>query len=105
MSREQAHRFRRLRPLKDDVCRALNLSAVPGIVLTSLPSPESGTLFVGAVGAAIGQSIPAEALPLVSFAPADADTPCQADLCFTIPGRGYDMRCRRCMLTSVDSPP
>ena len=90
---------------KDDVCRALNLSAVPGIVLTSLPSPESGTLFVGAVGAAIGQSIPAEALSLVSFAPADADAPCQADFCFTIPGSGYEMTCRLCMLTSVNYTP
>ena len=90
---------------RDDVCRALNLSAVPGIVLTSLPAPDSGTLFVGAVGAAVGQSIPAEALSLISFAPADRDAPCQAAFTFTVPGSGYEVTCRLCMLTSVNYTP
>ncbi len=90
---------------KDDICRALNLSAVPGIVLTSLPSPDTGTLYVGAAGAAVGQSIPAEALSLVSFSPADGDEPCQAAFRFTVPGSGYEMSCRLCLLTAVNFTP
>lgn len=90
---------------RDDICRALNLSSVSAITLTALPDSAKGTLFVGAAGAAVGQTVPVEALPLLSFAAANRDAPCEATAVFTVVGSGYEITCRFCLLERINYTP
>ncbi len=90
---------------KEDICRAMNLSSIAYITLTALPAPGDGTLFVGAAGAAVGQTIPAEGLSLLSFAAARPDAPCEAEMRFTVNGSGYEVNCRLCLLESINYTP
>ena len=89
---------------EEDICRGLNLSAISGITVTALPDPEQGTLYVGATGAAVGQTIPAEALSLVSFK-ATGSSPCEAKAAFTLPASGYEITCRFCLLDRINYTP
>lgn len=89
----------------EDICRAMNLSSLSYITLTSLPAPKDGTLFVGAAGAAIGQSIPVEAMSLLSFSAARMDAPCETTMSFTVNGGGYEINCRLCLLDRINYTP
>jgi hypothetical protein len=90
---------------KEDIWRAMNLSSVAYITLTALPAPTDGTLFVGAAGAAVGQTIPAEGLSLLSFAAASPDAPCEATMRFTVNGSGYEVNCRLYLLDGINYTP
>ncbi len=89
----------------EDICRAMNLSELSYITVSSLPAPTKGTLFVGSTGAAVGQTISAGSLSLVSFAAADDTKPCDATFRFTVNGGGYDMTCRVCLLDDINYTP
>lgn len=88
-----------------DICRAMNLSEFSYITISALPASAKGTLFVGSTGAAVGQTISAGSLHLVSFAAADDTKPCDATFRFTVNGGGYDMTCRVCLLENVNYTP
>lgn len=88
-----------------DICRAMNLSELNYITVSVLPAPSKGTLFVGSTGAAVGQTISAGSLHLVSFAAADDTKPCDATFRFTVNGGGYDMTCRVCLLSEINFTP
>lgn len=89
---------------EEDICRGLNLSAISGITVTALPDPEKGTLYVGATGVAVGQTIPTEALSLLSFK-ADGSSPCEVEAAFTLPESGYEITCRFCLLDRINYTP
>ncbi len=89
----------------EDICRAMNLSELNYITITSLPVSEKGTLYVGSTGAAVGQTISAGSLSLVSFAATDDTKPCDASIRFTVNGGGYDMTCRLCLLKDINYTP
>lgn len=89
----------------EDICRAMNLSELNYITVSALPAPTKGTLFVGSTGAAVGQTITAGSLSLVSFAAADDTKPCDATFRFTVNGGGYDMTCRVVLLNNINYTP
>lgn len=89
----------------DDICRGLNLSSIPSVTITQLSDPAVGTLFAGAEGVAVGQTIPAGTLSLLSFSATDSSRPCEATIGFTIPGSGYEITCRLCLLSKINYTP
>ena len=91
----------------EGICRAMNMSigSLSRITLVSLPDPDIGTLFVGATGAAVGQSIPASSLSLLSFASAKENEPCRASLSFTVNGGGYPVKCSICLVPAINYTP
>lgn len=89
---------------RDDFRRALNVSEVGSITVTSLPKAESGRLLLGTTAITIGQKITEDNLDLVVFSPA-ADVACAASFGF-IPGdMGFRLDCEVFMLTSVNETP
>ena len=89
----------------EDICRAMNLSELQYITVTALPEPGKGTLFVGSMGASVGQTVSAGSLSLMAFAASDDEKPCDATFRFTVNGGGYDMTCRVCLIDKLNYTP
>lgn len=89
----------------DDFRRAMNLSEVNYVTISELPSPADGTLFVGSVGASVGQVISAGSLSLLSFAAADDSKPCDATMRVSVNGSDYDVLCRLYLLEKLNYTP
>jgi len=77
---------------EDDFCRALNLSKVNYITVTSLPDSASGRLLLGTTAVSVGQKISRTNLALLVFVPA---TNKEAESCFSfsVENRGYEINC------------
>lgn len=88
-----------------DICRAMNLSELQYITVTALPEPGKGTLFVGSMGASVGQTVSAGSLSLMAFAAANDAKPGDATFRFTVNGGGYDMTCRVCLIDKLNYTP
>ena len=89
----------------DDFRRVMNLSEVNYITISELPSPADGTLFVGSMGASVGQVISAGSLSLMSFAAADDTKPCDATMRISVNGSDYDVLCRLYLLEKLNYTP
>jgi len=89
----------------DDFRRVMNLSEVNYITISELPSPADGTLFVGSMGASVGQVISAGSLSLMSFAAADDTKPCDATMRISVNGSDYDVLCRLYLLDKLNYTP
>lgn len=89
---------------RDDFRRALNVTEVGAITVTSLPSADIGKLLLGTTAVTVGQKIGEENLDLLVFAPASG-VACSASFGF-IPGdTGFSLDCEVFMLTSVNGTP
>ena len=74
----------------DDFCRALNLSKIESITVTSLPDATAGRLLLGTTLVSSGQKISWANLDLLAFSPA-SDEKCSAEFDFTVADRGYEI--------------
>lgn len=88
-----------------DICRVMNVSSFSYITIKELPSPEDGTLFVGAVGARVGQVITAGSMSYLSYAAADDQKPCTANMKISVDDSGYDMNCTLCLVENLNYTP
>ncbi len=88
----------------DDFCRALNLSRVESITVTSLPDATSGRLLLGTTLVSSGQKISSANLDLLAFSPA-SDEKCSAEFDFTVADLGYTLTCSVYMLDKIDKSP
>ncbi len=89
----------------DDIRRAMNLGSLSYVTIKALPSPEEGTLFVGSVGAGVGQVIAADSLHLLSFAAADDGKPSETTIKLGINGSDYAVTCRMCLVDRLNFTP
>jgi len=89
----------------EDICRAMNLSELNYVTVRKLPEPGEGTLFVGSVGAAVGQVISAGSLSLLSFAAADDTKPSEATMELSVNGSDYAVTCRLYLLDRLNYTP
>lgn len=89
----------------EDFSRGLNLSSLNAITIRSLPDPGEGTLFVGSMGAAVGQTVTAGSLSLMAFAAANDAEPCEATMTFSPNGSDYEITCRLCLLEELNFTP
>lgn len=89
---------------KEDFARAMNLSSIEYITVTSLPDPTTGALFVGSEGVVTGQTLRAPDLSLLTFEPV-AKTVGQSSFTFTVCGSAYEMTCIVSTLASVNASP
>ncbi len=89
----------------DDIRRAMNLSSVTYVTIKELPSPQDGTLFVGSVGASVGQVIAADSLHLMSFAAANDEKPSEATVKLGVNGSDYAVTCRLRLVDRLNFTP
>ena len=89
---------------RDDFCRALNLTSVDSITLTSLPDATVGRLLLGSTAVSVGQTISGANLDALIFSPASDEKSVSA-FSFTVGDRGYTMSCAVYMLDSINSSP
>lgn len=89
----------------EDICRAMNLSELNFITVTSLPEAGEGTLYAGAVGAAQGQAVSAGSISQLSFSAADDSKPCEATMTISVNGWGYDINVRFCLTDRINYTP
>ncbi len=89
----------------EDICRAMNLSELNYITVTSLPEAGEGTLYAGSVGATKGQAISAGSISYLSFAAADETKPCDATMTIAVNGWGYDIHVRFRLAERVNYTP
>jgi hypothetical protein len=77
-------------------------SAYPALTLTSLPAPESGTLFLGGVRPSVGQGIPYHAVEKLYFTPA---SPLVSEATFTFTaGEAFGGASITCRIRFTDKP-
>ena len=88
----------------DDFCRALNLSKIESITVTSLPDATAGRLLLGTTLVSSGQKISWANLDLLAFSPA-SDEKCSAEFEFTVADLGYNVTCSVYMLDKIDKSP
>lgn len=88
----------------NDFCRALNLSDVGSITITSLPDAADGKLLLGTTAVSVGQKISRANLDALVFDPASSNR-CSTSFDFNIDDRGYGLTCSVYMLSSVNASP
>ena len=88
----------------DDFCRALNLSRLDSITVTSLPDKSAGRLLLGTTLVSSGQKISSANLDLLAFSPASGEK-CSAKFDFTVADLGYTLTCSVYMLDKIDQSP
>ena len=89
---------------KQDFSRALNLSSLEYITVTSLPDPEKGALYMGSDGVVAGQTLRASDLSLLTYESV-SDTVGQGTFTFTANGSAYEMTCVVYSLASINASP
>lgn len=89
---------------KEDFARALNLSSLEYVTVTSLPDPEKGALYVGSDGVVAGQTLRANDLSLMTYESV-SDTVGQGSFTFTANGSAYEMTCTVFTLASINASP
>ncbi len=87
----------------EDFERALNLSEVPAITITKLPSAADGTLFLGAGQVSVGQVVSAANLAYLKFSSQSAAIR-DSSFCFSVDGN-YEITCDLRMVESVNYSP
>lgn len=88
----------------EDFARALDLSAVPSLTVTALPSVTDGELRLGSARVSAGQRIPRGELDRLAFVPA-SDRVRRAAFTFRVGESGYDIRCELHLLTTPNAAP
>ncbi len=88
----------------DDFCRALNLSSVDSITVTSLPDASTGRLLLGTTAVSVGQTISGVNLDALVFSPASSEKSISS-FNFTVGDRGYNLTCAVYMLDRVNASP
>jgi len=89
---------------EDDFCRALNLSRVNYITVTSLPDSASGRLLLGTTSVSVGQKISRANLALLVFVPA-SNKETDSKFSFSVESRGYDITCSVYTLKKANTAP
>lgn len=89
---------------KEDFARAMNLSSLEYITVTSLPDPEKGALYAGSDGVVAGQTLRASDISLLTYESA-SDTVGQGSFTFTVNGSAYEMTCVVYTLASINASP
>ncbi len=89
---------------EDDFCRALNLSKVEKIKITSLPDSKTGRLLLGTTAVSVGQTVTRANLALLAFSPSEKSES-SATFRFTVGDFGYELECSVYMLKCVNSAP
>ncbi len=89
---------------KEDFARAMNLSSLEYITVTSLPDPEKGALYAGSDGVVAGQTLRASDISLLTYESA-SDTVGQGSFTFTVNGSAYEMTCVVYSLASINASP
>ncbi len=89
---------------EDDFCRALNLSKVNYITVTSLPDSASGRLLLGTTSVSVGQKISRANLALLVFVPA-SNKETDSKFSFSVESRGYDITCSVYTLKKANTAP
>jgi len=77
---------------EDDFCRALNLSRVNYITVTSLPDSLDGRLLLGTTAVSVGQKISRTNLALLVFVPSTLKKT-ESCFSFSVENRGYEIKC------------
>ena len=90
---------------KDVFARALNLSEIKYITVSTLPSVADGELLLGSTRVAAGQSISAENLSYMTFAAGDPDTPLHSSFTFTANGGTTPIVCNLYLLSRGNYTP
>ena len=89
---------------KEDFARAMNLSSLEYITVTSLPDPEKGALYAGSDGVVAGQTLRASDISLLTYESA-TNAVGQGSFTFTVNGSAYEMTCVVYTLASINASP
>lgn len=89
---------------EDDFCRALNLSKVETIKITSLPDSKTGRLLLGTTAVSVGQTVTRANLALLAFAPS-SESELKSSFRFIVGEFGYEIECSIYMLKYVNAAP
>lgn len=89
---------------KNDFARALNVSRVSQITVTSLPDAEDGKLFLGSNVVNAGNTISGANLSLLTFK-ASSDKVDECSFCFSPEGAGYELMCNIYILDKANYAP
>ncbi len=97
-------RGRELSINREDFARALDVSLVSSITLTSVPDEKDGKLMLGNTVLRSGQTVNGSNLSLIKFLPA-SDSVTKASFVFSPHGEAYDITCTLYLLESVNYAP
>ena len=89
---------------KQDFARALNLSSLEYITVTSLPDPEKGALYMGSDGVVAGQTLRASDLSLMTYESV-SNAVGQGSFTFSANGSAYELTCTVYSLASINASP
>lgn len=89
---------------QDDFERALNVSYIDSITVTSLPDASSGKLKLGSASLSAGQSIVGSNLSLLTFVPAGENST-SASFEFSLGDNGYSIKCNLFFLDELNHCP
>ncbi len=88
---------------KDDFLRALNLSDIDSVTITSAPSVSEGELRLGTTVLTSGQTIPSASIGKMSYYPLGSST--RASFRFSVGEYGYDIPCELYFLDKLNHAP